>query len=120
MANRIIHLKATPEARSAIKIIIYSINRVLALLKTTIWRITVPIQFLCGDRNYHVEDNGNFDGYINNLITCAVKKNNNLERIIAAPCMVTHAMDHSEKGNTILKIDGILALDKYEAELSPS
>ena len=46
--------------------------------------------------------------------------NKNLERIIAAPYMVIHPMDHSEKGDTYLKRDDIMELDKCEAEVSPS
>ena len=44
--------------------------------------------------NLPVKDNGKFGGYTNDLIIYAVDINNNLERIIEAPCVVIKSMYH--------------------------
>ena len=46
---------------------------------------------------------------------CAVDINNNLESIIASPCMVIHAMAHSSMGNTFIKMGYIVSLEIFEA-----
>ena len=50
--------------------------------------------------NFPVEDNGKCSGFLDNLIAYVFDINKNSERIIAAPCVVIHAMVHSKKGDT--------------------
>ena len=70
--------------------------------------------------NFPVEDNGNYYGYIENLIKYVVYIDKSLEIVIADPCIGINAMDHSEKGHPYLKRDDNMALDKCKAEVSSS
>ena len=63
-----------------------------------------------------VEDEGKCDGYIDDLMTCAVDIGNNLARIVAAPCTIIHALAHDSEGDTVIPRDDMVALDKCEAE----
>ena len=69
--------------------------------------------------NLLVEDNGECDGYIRNLIPSVMYINNNLEITISEMCTMIHIMSHLEKVDTYLKRDDIVALDKCEAGGSP-
>ena len=65
------------------------------------------------------EDTGKFDGYIYNLTSCTVDINSNSERSITVKFIVFHARDHSTKGDTYIKRDNIVDMDKFEYEGSP-
>jgi len=45
------------------------------------------------------EDNGKSDVYIDDIISCAIDKDNNLERIKKAPITVIEAASHKSEGD---------------------
>ena len=56
------------------------------------------------------------DVFIDDLISLAVDIGNNLQRLIAAPCTVMHALAHKADGSTFLPRDNFIADDKNDAE----
>ena len=60
--------------------------------------------------NLAVGDNGKCDGYIDDLIICAVDIDKNLGIIIVAPCTVIKEVYHSAKGDEFIKKNNIVAL----------
>ena len=66
------------------------------------------------------DDCGKCDVFVDDLITCAVDLGRNLDRMIAAPCTIIHAVSHSCSGEKFLKRDDMIALDKCLAEGAPA
>ena len=64
----------------------------------------------------HEEDECKADVFIDDIILVAVDKDDNLQRIIAAPCTVMHAIAHSSSNGTFLPRDNFIADDKNDAE----
>ena len=62
---------------------------------------------------------GKADVYIDDVISCTVDVNNNLQKLKAAACTVIHAMAHKAKGPTHLTRQEFIADDKNEAEGAP-
>ena len=59
------------------------------------------------------------DVFIDNIILVAVDKEDNLDRVIAAPCTVIHAVADKAIGETHIPCLNLLALDKNEAKGAP-
>ena len=61
------------------------------------------------------------DVFIDDIITVAVDSYDNLDRIIAAPCTVMHAVTHHATDNeTFVPRQEFISEDKNEAEGAPS
>ena len=59
------------------------------------------------------------DVFVDDIITVGVDINNNLEKIVAAPCTVMHAVAHKATGQTFIPRQDLIADDKNEAEGGP-
>ena len=59
------------------------------------------------------------DIFIDNLISIGVDIGDNLQRLIAAPCTVMHAIAHKVSGPVHLPRNDIIADDKNDAEGAP-
>ena len=70
--------------------------------------------------NFPLNDCGYCDVFIDDLITCAVNLERNLQRMVAAPCTVIHAFAKNCPDKQGLPRDDLIALDKCAAEGSPS
>ena len=64
----------------------------------------------------HEEDECKADVFIEDIISVVVDQNDNLQRIIAAPCSVMHAIAHSSSNEIGLPRDDFIADDKNDAE----
>ena len=64
-------------------------------------------------------DSGNADCFVDDIITTAVDINDNLQRIMAAPCTIIHAMAHQATDSTFINRQNMIADDKNEAEGGP-
>ena len=62
---------------------------------------------------------GKADNFIDDIISCVVDEKDNLQRIIAAPCTIIHAIAHSSSSNTYIPRQNIISDDKNEAEGAP-
>ena len=60
------------------------------------------------------------DVFVDDIITFGVDKGDNLQRIMAAPCTVMHALAHKVDGKSHVKRDNFIADDKNEAEGGPA
>ena len=65
------------------------------------------------------EDHGKADVFIDDIITVAVNINQNLQRAMAAPCTIIHAISHNETSDPIIPRDNLIADDKNDAEGAP-
>ena len=60
------------------------------------------------------------DVFIDDIISVAPYIGDNLQRLIAAPCTVIHAVSHSaEEGNTFVPREDVITVDKNEAVGAP-
>ena len=59
------------------------------------------------------------DVFIDDVITIGVDIGNNIEKLMAAPCTVMHALAHASEGETHLPRQNFIASDKNEAEGAP-
>ena len=59
------------------------------------------------------------DVFIDDIISVGVHKNDNLQRLMAGPCTVMHAMAHAALGPTNLPHQDLIAEDKNDAEGAP-
>lgn len=67
-----------------------------------------------------IEDCGKCDVYIDDIVPICVDITNNVDRIVAAPCTVIHAIAHKGSGATYLPRDDMIAEDKCDAEGAPA
>ena len=65
------------------------------------------------------EDYGKADCFVDDIISCCVDINDNLGRLMAAPCTVIHALAHKCSSSSYVKRDNLIADDKNEAEGGP-
>ena len=59
------------------------------------------------------------DVFIDDVITVGVDTGNNVEKLMAAPCTVMHALAHASEKDTFLPRHNFIAADKNEAEGAP-
>ena len=59
------------------------------------------------------------DVFIDDIITVGVDKGDNLQRILAGPCIIMHAVAHNASPDTFVPRQKLIADDKNEAEGSP-
>ena len=59
------------------------------------------------------------DVFVDDIITVGVDIDNNLAKIVAAPCTIMHAVAHKANGDTFIPRQDLIADDKNEAEGGP-
>ena len=65
------------------------------------------------------QDRCSADVFIDDVITVGVDIGNNVEKLMAAPCTVMHALAHATDEKTFLPRQDFIAADKNEAEGAP-
>ena len=69
--------------------------------------------------NLNENDTCKSDIFIDDLISIGVDIHDSLQRLIAAPCSVMHAIAHNSSSTTFLVRDNFIADDKNDAEGAP-
>ena len=59
------------------------------------------------------------DVFVDDIITIGVDANDNLQRIVAAPCSIMHSVAHNSSTSTSIDRQHLIAEDKNEAEGAP-
>ena len=65
------------------------------------------------------EPDGKADVFVDDIMSITVDSGNNLEKLMAAPCTVIHAIAHSANGKTHIKRQDLISDEKNEAEGAP-
>ena len=80
----------------------------------------VPFAPACPTSVHLPDENvGNADCFVDDIISMAVDIEDNLERLVTAPCTVIHAVSHQADGPTFVERNNMISDDKTKQKEHP-